>query len=635
MRNAATTLAIIHERGKQGLPLEDIYRRLYNPDLYLRAYDNLRNNKGAMTPGVTGETVDGMSLDKIEAIIEDLRYERFRWSPARRVYIPKKNGKMRPLGMPTWRDKLLQEGMRSMLEAYYEPQFSCHSHGFRPNRGCHTALTTIQQHWTGTRWFIEGDIKGCFDNIDHEILLSILAEKLHDNRFLRLMANMLKAGYLEEWTYNATHSGTPQGGVISPILSNIYLDRLDQFVETTLLPAYNRGRRRQQDPLYHRIQVRRQRARKRGDQEQEQELTKLLRTLPSEDPNDPDYRRLRYVRYADDFLLGFCGPHNEAEEIRDALRTFLHDSLKLDMSMEKTLITHAATQTARFLGYEVKNQQANDKITDERRSINGRLALRVPQDVIDAKCRQYMEKDKPERRPYLIRHSDYTILARYQSEYRGVVQYYILATNVAHLNKLRYTAETSLLKTLANKHKANVTAMARKYRAITDTEHGPMKCLQVTVNRDKEEKPPLVARFGGIPLRRKPRAPINDRPYQVWCKESDLEARLLADECELCGYKGRCQVHHIRALAVLYKRGRHEKPEWMQRMIAIRRKTLVVCLTCHQAITAQQAQERAKHRRLVRRKDTGTDRHMETVTGEPYDAKVSRTVRRGADGKGP
>src|SRR5438132_6427027 len=241
MRDAATTLAIIHERGKRGLPLEDIYRRLYNPDLYRRAYESLHNNDGAMTPGVTGETVDGMSMDKIEGIIEELRYERFRWSPARRVYIPKKNGKKRPLGMPTWRDKLLQEVIRSILEAYYEPQFSNRSHGFRPQRGCHTALMLIREGWVGTCWFIEGDIKGCFDNIDHKVLLAILAEKLHDNRLLRLLANMLRAGYLEEWTSNATYSGTLQGGVISPILSNIYLDRLDTFVEHPLLPAYNRG----------------------------------------------------------------------------------------------------------------------------------------------------------------------------------------------------------------------------------------------------------------------------------------------------------------------------------------------------------------------------------------------------------
>jgi len=199
MRDADTTLLIIEDRGKRNLPLENVYRRLFNPDLFLKAYGRRYRNEGAMTKGTTPETVDGMSLQKIEGIIELLRHERFKWSPVRRVLIPKGNGKTRPLGIPTWSDKLLQEVMRSILEAYYEPQFSPNSHGFRPRRGCHTALKDIFHAWTGTRWFIEGDIKGCFDNIDHTILLSILREKIHDNRFLNLVDNLLKAGYLEEW----------------------------------------------------------------------------------------------------------------------------------------------------------------------------------------------------------------------------------------------------------------------------------------------------------------------------------------------------------------------------------------------------------------------------------------------------
>jgi group II intron reverse transcriptase/maturase len=250
MRDAKTVLEIVHERGKRGLPLEDVYRMLYNPHLYMLAYGRLYRNKGAMTPGMTAETVDGMTLEKIRLIIESIRHEQYRWTPVKRVYIPKKNGKKRPLGMPTWSDKLVQEVMRLILEAYYEPQFSNHSHGFRPNRGCHTALTAIERPWTGTVWFIEGDIKGCFDNIDHEVLLTIIAEKIHDNRFLRLLSYMFKAGYEEKWTYHATYSGTPQGGVISPILSNIYLDGLDKFVETELLPTYNKGRRRRENPAY-------------------------------------------------------------------------------------------------------------------------------------------------------------------------------------------------------------------------------------------------------------------------------------------------------------------------------------------------------------------------------------------------
>src|SRR5262245_56297451 len=241
MRDAETTLAIIRERGKRGLHLEDVYRRLYNPDLYLRAYGRIYRNDGALTEGTTKETLDGMSMKRIMDTIELLRQERYRWDPVRRAYVPKKGGKRRPLGIPTGSDKLLQEVIRSILEAYYEPQFSPNSHGFRPGRGCHTALKDIYHAWTGTKWFIEGDIKGCFDNIDHTILLSILREKIHDNRFLILGENLLKAGYLEEWTYRPTLSGTPQGGVISPLLANIYLDRLDKFVEQTLIPEFTRG----------------------------------------------------------------------------------------------------------------------------------------------------------------------------------------------------------------------------------------------------------------------------------------------------------------------------------------------------------------------------------------------------------
>ena len=316
MRNAETVLGVISERGRRRLPLEDIYRQLFNRDLFLRAYGRIYRNDGAMTPGATPETVDGMSLEKIDAIIDALRHERYRWTPVRRTYIPKKSGKLRPLGIPTWSDKLLQEVVRSLLEAYYEPQFSPHSHGFRPDRGCHTALGEITQHWRGVKWFIEGDISQCFDRIDHPVLLSILNEKLHDQRFLRLLANLLDAGYLEDWRYHATLSGSPQGGVVSPILSNIYLDKLDQFVETVLIPAHNHGERRKPYPPYMALLNAARRKTDAGQTDEAWLLRRQAQQMPSRDPNDPDFRRLWYVRYADDFLLGFSGPREEAEQIK-------------------------------------------------------------------------------------------------------------------------------------------------------------------------------------------------------------------------------------------------------------------------------------------------------------------------------
>lgn len=591
MRNAETILGVIRERGRQGLPLENIYRLLYNRDLYLRAYAHLYPNKGAMTPGTTPETVDGMSLANIDKLIEDVRYERYRWTPVRRVHIPKENGKMRPFGLPTWSDKLLQEVMRSILEAYYEPQFSDHAHGFRPGRGCHTALNTIRTTWTGTRWFIEGDIAQCFDRIDHSCLLEILSEKIHDNRFLRLIQNLVQAGYLENWVYGETLSGTPQGGVISPILSNIYLDRLDKYVETVLLPAYNRGAKRAHNRRYSVLNQRMVVAKKRGQKELHRELRKQKLQVPAYDPHDPNHRRLRYIRYADDFLLGFSGPKDEAEEIKRKLGEFLSNTLKLQLSPEKTLITHATTEAARFLGYEIENRQVNDKLDhNRRRFVNGRISLRLPLDVLEKCCNRYKKDGKPSHRPEMLNDDDFTIVARYQAEYRGIVQYYLLAQNVDWLWNLHWVMQTSLLKTLADKNRTSVRTMSRKYRATIQLENGKtLKCLEVRVERG-EGKPTLIARFGGITLVRNAWATLDDQPPHPMIvsggNRTELITRLLADECELCGSRTQIQVHHIRKLADLKRKGQKERPQWVERMAARRRKTLVVCHECHTAIHA-------------------------------------------------
>jgi len=194
MQSAETVLGVLRERGGRGLPLEQLYRQMFNPQLYLLAYGRIYANQGSMTPGVSQETVDGMSLGKIGRIIDAMRHERYRFRPVRRVLIPKKNGKMRPLGLPTWSDKLVGEVVRLLLEAYYEPTFSDRSHGFRPGRGCHTALREVANTWTGTTWFVEGDVSDCFGSLDHEVMLSTLAERIHDHRFLRLVRGMLTAG---------------------------------------------------------------------------------------------------------------------------------------------------------------------------------------------------------------------------------------------------------------------------------------------------------------------------------------------------------------------------------------------------------------------------------------------------------
>jgi group II intron reverse transcriptase/maturase len=584
MQNAETVLGVLRERGRRGLPLDELYRQLFNPQLYLLAYGRIYSNKGAMTPGPDAETADGMTLGKIERIIDAVRHERYRFKPVKRHYIPKKDGTQRPLGLPSWSDKLLGEVIRLLLEAYYEPQFSDRSHGYRPGRGCHTALREVAVSWTGVTWFIEGDISRCFDRLDRSVMLDTLGEKIHDSRFRRLVGQMLQAGYLEDWVWNATLSGVPQGGVVSPILSNIYLDRLDKFVETVLIPRYSRGVRRRRNVEYNRVKSAIARARNQSDHATVRALRKQLHSLPSADPEDPGYRRLRYVRYADDTLLGFVGPKAEAEEIKRRLAQFLRDDLKLELSEQKTLITHARTEAARFLGYEITIQHNNQTLTSGRRATNGAVRLRVPRDVIKAKCTRYTARGKPERQPALRNEEDYAIISRYGSEYRGIVQYYLLAGDVWRLGRLHWVMQTSLLKTLACKYDSSVLKMNRKYAATLETSHGPRKCLQVIVERGAGRKP-LVARFGGIPLTRQKNAVLRDRePILATNPRRELIDRLLAGRCELCGQAEKVQVHQIRQLSDLDRPGRLEQPEWVRVMAKRRRKTLVVCASCHASI---------------------------------------------------
>src|SRR6266487_785952 len=587
MQPAEVVLSVLRERGRKGLPCTQLYRQMFNGDLYLLAYGNIYSNAGAMTPGASEETADGMSEEKIEQITGLMRREKYRFSPARRVYIPKKNGKLRPLGMPSWSDKLVGEVVRLLLEAYYEPQFSDNSHGFRRERGCHTALRKINDTWTGTTWFIEGDISDCFGSLDHEILLGILAEEIHDQRFLRLIRNMLKAGYLEDWEYHETLSGCPQGGVTSPILSNIYLDKLDEFVERELIPQHTQGKSRRNNAEYGRINDRLRRARKHADRAEARDLLKQRRALPRRDPMDPGFRRLKYVRYADDELLGFIGPRAEAEEIKSALERFLRDNLGLELNRVKTLITHARSQRARFLGYEITVQHSDSKLTAGRRSANGIIALKVPPDVIKAQCARYRQKGRPWHRSRLQNLDDHDIVRIYGAEYRGVVNYYLLAQDVSRLNRFQWDAQTSMLKTLAAKHHSSVVKMAARYRAKVETSDGLRTCFEA--RKEREGRKDLVARFGGISLRHDRRAVITDPvPVQVPYPRKELIFRLRRRKCELCETSATVAVHQVTGLKALGEPGPGQ-PAWADLMARMRRKTLIVCAACHDWIHANPA----------------------------------------------
>jgi group II intron reverse transcriptase/maturase len=610
MRRAAILLNIIRERGKRGLPVNEIYRTLYQVDLYLLAYSKLYKNEGSMTKGVTTETVDGMSLEKINKLIESVRFERYRWTPVRRIYIPKKGDKnnVRPLGLPTYSDKMLQEVIRLILEAYYEPQFSETSHGFRPGRGCHTALLRVTQKGHGTKWFIEGDIKKCFDRIDHTVLLNILKKDFKDNRFITLIERLLQAGYLEDWVYHKTYSGVPQGSIASPILTNLVMNKLDQFMEKEMIPQFHKGDRRKVNPEYSKITLQAWNAKKSGELEQARTLNKIAQTMPSRVPNDPNFKRLWYVRYADDWLAGVIGTKTEAQTIKTKVADYLKHELKLELSEEKTLVTHARNEKAKFLGYEVQTLHCDTKHTDGQRSINGSIGLTVPHRVIKENRAKYMRNGKPIHRPERLKDDPYSIINQYQMEYKGVVQYYRMAYNLHKLGYLKYTMEVSLVKTLANKYKTTCNKTYRKYATTLTIPEGTYKVLQVIIPRT--DKKPLETHFGAVPLIWNKWAHIDDdREVRIWSKRSEVVQRLLAEQCELCGKKESIEMHHIRKMADIQSKNGKPVAEWKRAMSMRRRKSLAVCRGCHEKIHKGEYNGPS-----LRRKSTGEPFDIERVT---------------------
>jgi group II intron reverse transcriptase/maturase len=600
-----------------------MYRMLYQKDLYLLAYAKLYRNDGAMTKGAGNEIVDGMSMEKIEKLITSLRSERYRWTPVRRVYIPKKDKKMRPLGLPTFKDKLLQEVIRLLLEAYYEPQFSDTSHGFRPNRGCHTALKRVKRQGSGTKWFIEGDIKGCFDRIDHTVLLNILKKDFKDNRFILLMERLLQAGYLENWKYHKTYSGVPQGSIIGPLLTNLVLNELDKFMEKEMIPQFNKGTQRKRNREYTKVysEIYKYRSKKQWDKVKE--LIKIAHSLPSKVTDDPDFKRLWYVRYADDWLAGIQGSKEEAEMIKTKIRDFLSGTLELELNEGKTLITHAKSEPAKFLGYHIRTLQSNSKKTNGKRSINGGIGFFVPSEVIKNKTAKYMKKGKLIHRPERIMNEPFSLIQDYQAEYRGLVQYYKMAQNIRQFGYLRYVMEISLVKTLANKYKTTCPKIYKKYRATLTLPTGEYKILQVVIARTG--KKPLKAYFGGIPLVVCKRIQtITDTKQWAWNQRSEIVERLLLGTCELCGSNDSIEMHHIRKLSDIKPKNGKNVAEWKQKMLARQRKSLAVCKKCHWKIHRGEYNGTS-----LRRKITGEPCDKETVTqgSERGSWKSSRTSK--------
>ena len=593
MRSPERVLNSLNEHSKDSsYKFERLYRILFNEELFYVAYQKIASNGGSTTKGSDGRSIDEMSLARIETLIASLKDESYQPHPSRRVHIPKKNGKTRPLGIPAFEDKLVQEVVRMILEAIYEGHFETTSHGFRPKRSCHTALLHIQKTFSGAKWFIEGDIKGFFDNIDHDVLVGILRERISDDRFIRLIRKFLKAGYVEDWTFHNTYSGMPQGGIVSPILANIYLDKLDKYVKE-YIRHFDMGTKRRPGKESNDLATERKRTvrklKKIKDGTEKAALVARLKAIeqeraafPSGDEMDGSYRRLKYIRYADDFILGVIGSKEDALRIKEDIKSFLSESLALELSEEKTLITHTG-KSAKFLGYEItvtrNNHQRRDVQGRLRRTYGKRVRLNVSMATLRDKLLEYGAMEiklrngkeiwKPKCRSGLIFNDDLEILDRYNRETVGFCNYYLIANNCVVLHNFRYIMEYSMYKTFAGKYRSTVRKINKKYR------------LNKLFTVKYEQKGVIKSRtFYKTSFKRRTTAfngSCDIEPYSIAdVSRTNLTDRLKAEKCELCGATGKLIMHHVRNLKDL-----KGKESWKRLMSARKRKTIALCPSCH------------------------------------------------------
>lgn len=596
MRSPENVLKSLSEKATdKKYRFERLYRNLYNPEFYLLAYQKIATSQGSMTAGADGITLDGMSMERIEKLIARLRDHSYQPNPARRVYIAKKNSKKkRPLGIPSTDDKLLQEVVRMILEAIYEPTFSDNSHGFRPNRSCHTALKEISMLFTGAKWIIEGDIKACFDSFDHHITIQLLRKRIKDEAFISLMWKFLRAGYMEQWTYHETYSGSPQGSGVSPILANIYLNELDEFM-AKMKADFDRGdtKSRKVHKDHDKVRWAFRKAKKNLELAHTEEnlrafkeAQKVMLSTPHLDEMDENYKRLQYNRYADDFLIAVTGSKEDAQDIKEKVRVFLKDSLNLTMSEEKTHITHSS-EKVRYLGYDIRISRSQDTKRVAKKGLQrvwyGKVQLYMPKEKWIAKLHEYgvfkIKKDgngkeiwKPLHRGYLMPLDEVAIISKYNSEIRGLYNYYRLAINVSNLGKFHGVMRGSCLKTLAAKYNSSVRKMYKKYRsekgdfgANYQTKGGMKRCefYHEGFKRNKNVAPEFV---DVMPQ------------YRGRIKPNSLAGRLKSGKCEACGASPvKVYMHHVKRLKDL-----KADNEFDVLMMKKRRKSLALCPKCYE-----------------------------------------------------
>jgi nicotine oxidoreductase len=550
------------ENNKEFIVEDKLYRLLYDKNLFYAAYNRIKSKPGNMTPGINPTTLDGISEEVILKIIDSIRNETFDFQPGRRVEIPKANGGTRPLTVAPPRDKLVQECMRMILDAIYEPTFKDNSHGFRPNRSCHTALRTARQKFVVARWFIEGDISKCFDTIDHNKLLNILSERIKDQRFINLIRKSLKAGYMEFTIYSHSVAGTPQGSIISPILANIYLDKLDRYV-AKLKEDFDIGTKATINPVYKRLSSLKDRTK---DPIKRKELMKTILQTPSKLDIDPKFKKMEYIRYADDWIIGVRGSLEDCKTLVEKIREFLKTELNLELSEKKTKITNAKKENAEFLSVRIKrsNHQTYSRRGGNtlKRNVKN-MRMLAPIDKITKKLYRngYMKKNRPYPKFIWMREPKDAIILLYNSVYRGIMNYYRFADNFNKLSsKVHYILKESCVRLLTAK-------FTLKTQAKTYAKYG--KSLK---GKDKHSFIKVILGINTAAFNTK----TNDILLRVnagGISTATLEGLV----CSLCDSDYRVEMHHVRMMKDL-----NPKANKVDKIMARKnRKQIPLCRACH------------------------------------------------------
>ena len=575
----------------------DLYRLMYKRDLYVLAYERIKSKPGNMTPGTDGATLDGFSLEMIDVLIQELRTEQFSFQPVRTTFIPKPNGKLRKLGIPCVRDKIVQEAMRLILEAIYDSPYGSYfhenSHGFRPNRSCHTALREFRMKWSAVNWIIEGDIRACFDELDHSVLVTTLRKKIQDERFLNLIRKLLNAGYMDlHGEQKASLVGSPQGGILSPILANVYLHELDEFVES-LRSRLERGKHKQRNPTYQKLSHQKSRMVKRGETKTKafRQISQSMRTMPTVQVDDPGFIRIKYLRYADDWIVGIWGSHALAEHIKQEIKTFLYEHLRLRLSEEKTQITHARTEEALFLGTTLKTGGGKEaKLALQtnkwgkkfkRRSTGWETIMKAPMPKLIKRLsdRGFCTKEgKPTPKAGWAYLDVEQLILHYSSINRGIQNYYRFADNWAQLQRIQYILQYSLAMTLGRKFKISTPKVFKRFGqhlsyTIKDKAGVEKKTVTFYLNHDwvKDRDAFQANRALNIDLIR---------------TEMTMRSRSkLAKPCCICGATRDTAVivmHHVRHIRKLTSNRPATGFNRILRML--NRKQIPVCTVCHDNI---------------------------------------------------